>query len=62
MTSLVTCALTAAPVRSQGWLKKLQLPSGLSQDGPAPAYAALSALCAYLKRMQADQELATGKA
>ncbi len=44
----------------QGWLKKLQLPPGLNQHGPAPAYAALSALCAYLKRMQADQELATG--
>ena len=44
----------------QGWLKKLQLPPGLSQHAPAPAYAALSALCAYLKRMKADQELATG--
>ena len=45
----------------QGWLKKLQLPPGLNQTGPAPAYAALSALCAYLKRMHADQELATGR-
>ena len=27
--------------------------------GPA-AYAALAALCAYLKRMRADQELASG--
>ncbi len=44
----------------QGWLKKLQLPPGLNQHAPAPAYAALSALCAYLKRMKADQELATG--
>lgn len=44
----------------QGWLKQLQLPSGLDQQGPAPAYAALSALCAYLKRMRADQELASG--
>ena len=46
----------------QGWLKQLQLPPGLNQDAPAPAYAALSALCAYLKRMRADQELATGTA
>lgn len=44
----------------QGWLKQLQLPSGLNQQGPAPAYAALSALCAYLKRMRAEQELASG--
>ena len=45
----------------QGWLKQLQLPGGQDQQGPAPAYAALSALCAYLKRMRADQELASGK-
>ena len=44
----------------QGWLKQLQLPSGLDQQGPAPAYAALAALCSYLKRMHADQELASG--
>lgn len=44
----------------QGWFQRLKLPDGLQQDAPAPAYAALAALCAYLKRMRADQELATG--
>ncbi|KAL3140400.1 hypothetical protein ABBQ38_004660 [Trebouxia sp. C0009 RCD-2024] len=53
-----TCSLDM--LLKQGWLKQLQLPSGLNQQGPAPEYAALAALCAYLKRMRADQELASG--
>ena len=44
----------------QGWFQQLKLPTGLQQEAPAPGYAALAALCAYLKRMHADQELATG--
>ena len=44
----------------QGWFQQLKLPGGLQQEAPAPGYAALAALCAYLKRMHANQELATG--
>lgn len=59
-TEFPDAATTLQTLTQQGWLTKLQLPPGLSQHAPAPAYAALSALCAYLKRMKADQELATG--
>ncbi|KAL0023612.1 hypothetical protein WJX77_007042 [Trebouxia sp. C0004] len=59
-TEFPDAACTLQTLTQQGWLNKLQLPPGLSQHAPAPAYAALSALCAYLKRMKADQELATG--
>ena len=52
---------TSKVICLQGWLKELHLPPGLSQKGAAPAYAALAALCAYLKRMRADRELATGR-
>ena len=45
--------------RLQGWFGDLQLPISVQQQGSL-ALTALAAICAHLKRMRAEQELAGG--
>ena len=55
------CLPTQAPLASclQGWFGDLQLPISVQQQGSL-ALTALAAICAHLKRMRAEQELAGG--
>ena len=55
------CLPTQPPLSSrlQGWFGDLQLPCSVQQQGSL-ALTALAAICAHLKRMRAEQELAGG--